>query len=72
MVIFYLFDKSKFPVTYKVCAPGYVDCSEVAKFKTRQDCETTSEYWGWLCDKSDKQNIVCQVGKLDIAVGFCD
>lgn len=68
----YLREKLSFPVTYKVCGLGYVDCHTVARFDDRDSCETTHEKWGWYCDQTDKNNIICQEKKSDVSTGFCD
>lgn len=69
---FYSTEKSKFPVIYKICSLGYQDCQTIAKFKTRDDCETTRQKWEWYCDQTDKSNIKCQEEESYIASGFCD
>jgi len=61
-----------FPITYKVCGAGYVDCTEVAKFKERWQCEYTQEKWDWRCDETDKNRIICTPGESMIAVGICE
>lgn len=70
--ILYLKEKLSYPITMKVCAPGYVDCMDIARFKERDDCETTNQKWGWYCDQTDKSNIKCQEKESTFATGFCD
>lgn len=65
-------EKLSFPVSFKVCELGYVNCKEIARFKDRYDCETTNKKWGWYCNQEDKDNIICQEKESDIATGFCD
>ncbi len=67
-----VWNRISYPVTLKVCEPDYKNCSSIAKFTDRADCETTSERWGWRCDSSDKQNITCTPDNNTFAVGFCD
>ncbi|OGG26774.1 hypothetical protein A2960_01210 [Candidatus Gottesmanbacteria bacterium RIFCSPLOWO2_01_FULL_39_12b] len=72
VVILYLIEKFNFSVTYKVCGLGYQDCNVIAKFKDRNSCETTKQYWGWLCDKMNKKNIICVEKESDISSAYCD
>ena len=60
-----------FPVKYYVCQRGLVNCHVVAKFKDREDCETTARKWGWYCDTRDKSNIVCKEKESTISDSYC-
>lgn len=73
-LIVYFIIPERYPIKYKVCSSGYVDCETVAKFKTRDDCETTKQKWGWRCNSFDKNNITCyEPHESDtFATGFCD
>lgn len=68
----FLAEKLFYPVAFKVCDTGYTDCHTVAKFHDRDGCETTNEEWGWYCDKTDKNNIICQEKDSGISTGYCD
>lgn len=68
----YIKDKLNFPIAYKVCGIGYIDCHTVAKFEDRESCETTNEKWAWYCDQTDKNNILCRAEKSTFSTGFCD
>jgi hypothetical protein len=70
--VLYFKEKLSYPVTMKVCGLGHVDCQDVARFKTRDDCETTNQMWGWYCDQTDKSNIKCQEKPSTISTGYCD
>ncbi len=65
-------EKYNYPIIYKVCGLGYTDCTTIAKFHTREDCETTNKKWGWYCDQTDKSHIICQEKESNIAIGYCD
>lgn len=71
-VFLYLRGLFSFPVTYKICGAGYVDCREIAKFKDRDSCEITREHWGWYCDQTDKSKIICVEKESDFTTGICD
>lgn len=45
-LVLYLIEKYSYPVVYKVCDLSYKDCSVIAKFKDRNDCETTNKEMG--------------------------
>ena len=72
LLVLYFNEKLSYPVTYKVCGVGYVDCHNVAKFKDRLSCETTNQKWGWYCDQTDKSNILCREEDSDISDGYCN
>lgn len=68
----YLLDRFRFPITYSVCGSDYTDCSPVARFKDRYSCEITKQKWGWYCDQTNKENIICQEKNSYISTGTCD
>ena len=68
----YLKEKFNFPVSFRVCGLGYVNCHTVAKFDDRDSCEITNKKWGWYCDETDKNNIVCQDKESDVSIGYCN
>ena len=70
--VLYLKERLSYPVIMKVCGLGYVDCQNIARFKTRDDCETTNQKWGWYCDQGDKSNIKCEEKPSSFAVGYCE
>lgn len=73
LVIGYLiFDKFSYPVTYKVCDLSFSDCTDIAKFKERDDCEFTKEKWGWYCDETKGNPIICEKKTSMIATGYCE
>jgi len=74
IIFFFLFVEKKvsFPVTYKVCGLGYVNCQEIARFKDRESCDTANKKWGWYCDQTDTSNIKCQEKESNTTIGFCD
>ena len=67
----YLAEIKKFPVIFSVCDAGYEDCNPVARFKDRMSCETTNEEWGWLCDRTNPNDIRCRAEKSNISSGTC-
>lgn len=69
---FYLQERSRFPIEYKICGIGYVDCNTIARFEDRDSCERVNEKGGWACDKSDKNTIICKADASKISTGFCD
>lgn len=40
LVILYVIEKVRFPVTYQVCFPAIHSCTTVARFKDKDWCET--------------------------------
>lgn len=72
IAIYFGYSYFRYDVEYKVCDIDYTGCTVIAKFKDRDDCEITKEYWNWKCDKSDSNNIICSVGDDSLAVGYCD
>jgi hypothetical protein len=71
LLAYVLIQKTMFPIAYKVCGIGYVDCRTVAKFEDLQGCQAASEKGTWLCDSSNSENINCRVSKSSIAIGYC-
>lgn len=72
ITVLFLIEKFSFPVAFKVCGLGYQDCHVVAKFKDRDGCEYTNQYWGWLCNQTNKNKIMCIEKESNISTGFCD
>jgi hypothetical protein len=68
----YVYEKNRYPVIFKMCLIDYTDCSEIARFKERDDCETTKQKWGWYCNTTNKSNIVCQEKDSAMVTGCCD
>lgn len=68
----FFIEKSKFPVTYKICDRLYKDCFAVAKFDDLDSCQDAVEKGNWLCDSlTDPENINCRPSHNSSAVGYC-
>ena len=72
IIIFIFVQNLNFPIAYKVCGLGYQNCRVVAKFKDRDDCETTKAYWSWVCDQTDKENFTCKEDRSTISSAYCE
>lgn len=61
----------QFPVEYKICSEGYVDCFTVAKLDDMVSCEQMKEKWSWYCDSTNPKDIRCHEGESNASDSLC-
>ncbi|MBU1164279.1 hypothetical protein KKA15_01810 [Patescibacteria group bacterium] len=63
--------RDELPVKRYICGKGFVNCLLVSRYDDMVSCEIADRMSGWECDKTDKNNIVCQDVESDVSDSYC-
>ena len=66
-----LLNRNKFTTNLLLCDKSNGSCQSIAKFNDFKTCERFNEKWGWICEESNPNNIVCRVEEGVISFSYC-